>query len=218
MTRPDLVADAQNLYLLEGIAWNRYDMLKRNRLPEARAFMELEWRIHPVDWNTLLLLINRQVGWSLFATFLVSTILLAPVGRIFGTGLFSPVTYPLAFFIAGIAGYCRFVRTASFREASWRFFLPQAFFIFCECSFSPGIDPKWVVIPVALCLLGLGYLADQVNTHYVWWITANLRLKREAVLLRRRLWGLRFKPIALSREISTLKQCASDLEGEGDQE
>jgi hypothetical protein len=209
----DLVADAQELYRSEAVP-NSYDELKRDRLPKDLESIELEWRVHPLPLETVFRLTNRKVGLWLFVAFLTSTFAIAPVARLYGTGVFSPVTYPLAFLASGIAAYHRFATTASFEETAWRFFLPQALFVFLECSFSPGIDRRWVLVPVIMSVSFLGYLVDQVNTHYIWWITANLRLKREAVVMRRRLWTLRFNPVALTKEIVALRRTARQLETE----
>ncbi len=214
MKPPDLVADAQELYRSEAIP-NSYDVLKRERLPKDLESIELEWRVHPLSLETLFLLTNRKLGLWLFVAFITSTFAIAPAARLYGTGVFSPVTYPLAFLVSGIAAYHRFATTASFEEMAWRFFLPQALFVFLECSFSPGIDRRWVLVPVIMSVVFLGYLVDQVNTHYIWWITANLRLKREAVVMRRTLWTLRFNPVVLTREIFGLRRAARQLETEG---
>jgi len=70
--------------------------------------------------------------------------------------------------------------------------------------------------PVVLSMAGVAYLVDQVNTHYVRWITANLRLKREAVKRRRKMWDLRFNWVALSREIASLRDRIRILEADGE--
>jgi hypothetical protein len=43
----DVVADAKNWSPVERNA-NRYDMLRRDRIPMAMNWMDLEWREHPV--------------------------------------------------------------------------------------------------------------------------------------------------------------------------
>lgn len=214
MTRPDIVRDAQSLLATDD-AVNRYDMMKRTRLPMAVQWTELEWRDHPLSMAARIVITNGRVALWLLLTFCLSSLLVAPVARHFGAGLFSPVTYPLISFVCALAAYARFARTASFTEAAWRFFLPQALFIYLECAFSPGVDPRWTIVPVALAVLAVGYLADQVNTHYVWWITANLKLKKEAIARRREDWSMRFRWIALTGEIRELEETIAALEHEG---
>lgn len=144
-------------------------------------------------------------------------LVVAPISRIFGTGLFSPVTYPIVCFFCGLAAYWKFSRTTSFTVAAWAFFAPQALFVYLECSFSPGVHPGWAAIPVVIAVVAIGYLSDQINTHYVWWITANIKVKREAVQRRRKMWSLRFNVVALTKEIWELEEWAASAEQNGEE-
>ena len=57
-----------------------------------------------------------------------------------------------------------------------------------------------------------------MNTHYVRWITANLKLKPEAVRRRREEWGLRFNWKRLTEEITSEREKARILEAAGNSE
>src|SRR5712692_5222834 len=128
MKPPDIVADAHELYSSTASS-PRYDMLKRPRIPVAMYAMELEWNRHPVPMAARIILTSRTIGLWLVVAFCVVSFLLEPVVRIYGGGLCSPATYPVLFFISAILALGRLARTASFREAAWRFVLPQAFFV-----------------------------------------------------------------------------------------
>lgn len=210
---PDIVADAMSTF---AVGQNAIDTLKRFRLPPAMYAMELEWREHPVAMIERLMLTNAKLGIWLFVTFCLSTLGVAPLLRMYGGGVLSAVTYPLISFACGLGAFFRFITTSSLSSAARWFVLPQLGMILIEWAFSPAINPWWTVAPVFLAVGGIGYLADLVNTHYIRWITANLNLKREAVLRRRKMWDLRFNWFALSREISVLRAEAEKLEGEGE--
>jgi hypothetical protein len=217
--KPNMVADAM------GLRWdsperikNRYEVLKRERLPMAMHWMELEWRDHPVKMAQRLFITNSKVTLWLFITFFLSTLIAAPFMRLYGSGLFSPVTYPVICFLCGIAAYFRFRITASLSSAAWVFIVPQAAMILLELAFSPGIDSRLVVLPVAAAVIGVGYFADRINTHYVRWITANLKLKPEAARRRREMWDLRFDWKALTKEIEEQRERARTFEAGGQSE
>src|SRR3712207_2990996 len=100
-SRPDWVADAAGWSEGERAA-NRYDTLRRERLPLTVCRTELEWRVHPVE-DVLELIANRKVLFVLFAAFFANAFLLGPLIRAFGAGLFSPVTYPVICLGCGFA-------------------------------------------------------------------------------------------------------------------
>lgn len=212
---PDLVADSMESL---GTRANRHDMLKRMRLPMSMYSMELEWRQHPVQLVQQLLLTNMKMATCLFWAFLLSTLVVAPTVRMFGSGLLSPVTYPVIAFLSALVAYRKFCVTGSFSAVALWFVAPQGVAVFLEWSFSPGIGSWWAAIPVIFSLGGAAYLADQVNTHYVRWITANLKLKREAVQRRRKIWNLRFNWFALTREVRALEIRIQELENDGNSE
>jgi hypothetical protein len=214
-TQPDVVADSMSKF---GTSTNTYDTLKRDRLALAMYSMELEWRDHPVAMIHRLILTNVKLGIWLFTTFCLSTLILAPFIRLYGGGILSAVTYPVISFVCGLAAFFRFITTSSVTSAVRWFVVPQLAAILIEWSFSPAINPWWTAAPVSLAIAGVGCLADRVNTHYLRWITANLNLKRDAVLRRRRLWDLRFNWFALSEEISDLQDEIESLEAEGESE
>src|SRR5262245_36770572 len=168
---PDWVADARR-WSNEERAINRYDTLRRARLPLAMYTMELEWRVHPVE-GALWPLANKKVALVLLLALAANALVIAPVIRAFGSGFFSPSTYPVLCMLCILAAYCRFAMTSSILEAAWWFFLPQLMGIFLEISFSPGVNQYWVLVPVAASVVAICYLADQASTHYVRWITAN---------------------------------------------
>src|SRR5262249_31804033 len=87
--------------------------------------------------------------------------------------------------------------------------------IYLEMSFSPAVSSTFRAVPIFLGALAIGHVSDGVNTHYVRWITANLRLKKEAVQERRRLWNQRFYWWELSREIKAFRIEARRLEETG---
>jgi hypothetical protein len=209
---PDMASEARSSF---GTASNRYDTLKRGRLPLAMYSMELEWRDHPVAMCQRLILTNNKLAGWLFFTFLLVNLVIAPVVGLYGRGLVSAVTYPVLCFVCALAAYYQFARTASLASAVRRFIFPQGIAVLIEWAFSSGINPWWSVAPVFLAMVVVGLLADRVNTHYVRWITANLQLKREAVLKRREMWNLRFHPFALTREISAIRQEIEWLEANG---
>jgi hypothetical protein len=210
--QPDLVADAMETF---ASAPNRYDMLKRMRLPLAVESLALEWRDHPLSMFHRTLLANSKVATWLFWTFSASSLVVAPYLGLYGTGVLSPVTYPVICFICGLVAYRRFVTTASFMLAARRFLIPQAAVLLLEWGYSPGINRWWSLAPVMLSLAAVGWLADRVNTHYVRWVTANLRLKEEAAQRRRAIWDLRFDWFGLTQEISVLHGEIKSLEANG---
>jgi hypothetical protein len=210
---PDLVSDAMET--LGASATNRYDMLKRMRLPLAIESLALEWRDHPLSMFHRTLLANAKLATWLFWTFCISTLVVAPLLGLFGTGVLSPVTYPVVSFGCGLAAYRRFLTTGSLMLAARRFLVPQAAMILLEWGYSPGVNRWWSFAPVLLALTAAGWLADRVNTHYVRWITANLRLKEEAAQRRRAIWDLRFDWFGLTQEISVLRREIRSLEANG---
>jgi hypothetical protein len=211
-SQPDMVEEAAETF---GGKSNRFDTTKRERLPISMYSMELERSDHPVSMLKRLTLTNMQLSVGLFVTFCLSTLVLAPLSRLFGDRILSPVTYPIICFLCGLGAYYRFTATGSFTVAARVFIIPQSITIFIEWAYSPGINPWWSVLPVALSLVAIGYLTDQVTTHNVQRITANLRLKREAVERRRAFWEQRFNWLALTREIKCLRIEARLLENQG---
>lgn len=208
-TAVDLVADCMSEF---GATSNRYDVQKRGRLPDAMRTMELEHRENPLNMRTRVILVNSQVSRWLITAFILIALFVAPLARIFGAGLLSPVTYPLICFVSAIAAYHRFTTTRSTESALRRFLFPQAFAIFCEWTFSPGLNPWWALAPTAIALFGVGYLVDEVNTHYILWITANPWLTQEAVEYRREVWNMRFDRSAISKLADAFQEEIESLE------
>jgi hypothetical protein len=161
------------------------------------------------------LITNAKLATWLFWTYCITTLGIAPLLSLFGTGVLSPVTYPVVSFVCGLAAYHRFAKTSSLMLAVRRFLTPQAAMLVLEWGYSPGINRSWSFAAVALALGSAGWLADRVNTHYVRWITANLKLKEEAALRRRTIWDLRFNWFALTREIARLRDEIKSLEANG---
>src|SRR5580692_672848 len=100
-TLPDVVAEAGEAF--GGNSSNRYDVQKRDRIPLSMYSMELEWRNNPIPMFKRLLLTNMKLATWLFWSFCLSTLLVAPLLRLFGGAFLSPVTYPLISFISGLA-------------------------------------------------------------------------------------------------------------------
>jgi hypothetical protein len=213
--KPNMVADANGWHGAERIV-DRFEVLKRDRLPMSMYWMDLEWRDHPVKMAQRLFLTNAKVAFWLFLTFCLGSLIAAPVMRMYGSGLFSPVTYPLICFFCAIASYWCFRFTTSVTKAAWMFIGPQAAAILLEFAFSPGINHWFIVIPISLGIFGVGYFADRVNTHYVRWITANLKLKPEAIRRRRQMWDLRFSWKRLTEKIHEQRDKARLLEAQGE--
>jgi hypothetical protein len=212
-TSVDLVADCMSEF---GATSNRYDVLTRDRLPAAMYSMELQHREHPLNMRTRVILANSQVSRWLIVGFILTALCIAPLARIFGAGLLSPVTYPLLCFASAILAYHRFTTTRSVDSALRRFLVPQAFAIFLEWTFSPGLNPWWALAPTAIALFGVGYIVDEVNTHYILWITANPWLTQEAVEYRREVWTLRFDRSAISKLADAFQAEIESLEARGD--
>ena len=61
--RPDFVADSNGWGTLERLV-NRYDVLKRERLPMAMQWMDLEWRDHRVKMAERLVITSMKVSFS----------------------------------------------------------------------------------------------------------------------------------------------------------
>src|SRR5579883_885283 len=212
--RPNFVADAYGWSEQERII-DRYDVMQRDKLPIAVNWMELEWRDHPVKMAQRFLIANGKMSLWLLVSFVVTSVVFAPLMRLFGVGFFSPVTYPVFCFLSALAAYFMFARTASFAVSASVFAVPQLAAILLELAFSPSVDRRLVILPVLASIAGVGYFADRINTHYVRWITANLRLKREAVDWRRSMWNQRFDWRALTRQIEAARESARTSESEG---
>jgi hypothetical protein len=208
---PDLVDNSSERF---GPSANLNDSLKRSRLPAAFYSMELEWREHPVSAAKLLVLTNMMLGRWLVATFCLTQLVLAPLLGLYGRGLLSPLTYPLIAFGSGLAALFRFIATSSVKSTARWFLVPQLTAILFEWAFSPGVSRGWSLFPACLAISGVGLLADRVNTHFVWLITANLNLEREEVVRRRNLWKLRFNWRAVSEELTALRTQIRELDGD----
>jgi hypothetical protein len=215
-TEPDIIAD--------GYEWSdqersvrRFDRMRREQLPTAARDMELEWREHIFDIASLLKIANRKVTTWLFWT-LCLNLLLAEFIRYCAANIQFAVLYPCASFICGLIAYYCFSVTTSGAKALAAFFVPQAVFIFLEMCFSPILNRYFVLLPIVGALFVLGWLVDQINTHYVRWITADLVLSRERILRLRTLWDMRFKVFQLSSEIERLRNVVRDLEDESKEE
>jgi hypothetical protein len=217
LSNVDFVADARGWSAVER-ATNRFDMLRRDLLRMPIGGLELEWREHPVSLATRLVLANMKVCTWLLLTFCVSTLMLGPVLRTFGGGLLSAWTYPIICFCCAIRAYSVFGATASLSDAGKAFIIPQAVAIFLEWAFSPAISNYWRTIPLIVCACAVAFVADQVNTHYVRWITANLQLKQSAVTERRRTWDSRFNWKRLSLDIRLHRYDVTRLERCGEKE
>ena len=214
MKPPDIVAATRERKDKKAVLLE-FDTLHRDRLPPGAFDIELVLPDHPVSLPDRAVIVNAKVSrWVLIAYSLIA-FLVAPVARSQSPWLFSPFSYPVLCLFSGIAAYICLGNTGSARAAGWMFFAPQALGVFLEWTFSPAISGRWVTIPVVITAVSMAFLADQVNTHYVHLITANIWLKQEAVEWRRRMWSLRFKGRAISREIATLEAYAEQLQTDG---
>src|SRR5262245_5641715 len=109
MKPPDIYEDAAQL-LAKDAYENRFDRMKRERLLPRGDWPSPVTRQHPLSFATRLLVTKSRLAFWLFWTHLFVTLFLAPVARIYGAGLFSPVTYPIIFFGGALAAYYRFSR------------------------------------------------------------------------------------------------------------
>src|SRR5713226_6140807 len=98
MNPPDLVTDAQSRF---ATPLNRHDMLKRGRLSLAMDSMELQWRKHPLPVAAVAILTNTKVATWLFVSFCLTTLIIAPLARLYGGTLFSPLAYELVCIVCG---------------------------------------------------------------------------------------------------------------------
>lgn len=200
----DIVSDSQELIVTR--RGGRYDMLKRPRLPDVAYLFELEWRKHPVDFPTRLLLINYLISNKLFSTFCWVILFIAPLSNVLGGWIYSPGTYPLAVLGAAIYAYQKFAKTHDLLATLLRFTLPQIAFIYLELSFSSTLDQRWHLIPVASALWVVGYVTDKIHTHCMRWNTADLELEIDDVHRLRDLWRIRFNWFLITRDIRGLQE------------
>jgi type IV secretory pathway TraG/TraD family ATPase VirD4 len=183
----------------------KYDVYNPISAPSMDG-MELEYRKSP-SVETDVFYAASVISCVLLVILLLNSFLVGPLGRLCGTFLSSSIMIPVYVLISLIFGI-----------GALRSPLHTSIEVVL-CFGGPIIAPLAVAavygspagsaagIAIALCVLAaLGAIADSITTHYYYFLTANPRLPRVAVIRRREWWKNRFNPDRLR----SLKNGASD--------